>query len=220
MAAPPTAPVSSSPGFLVCAPHFSPGLIEGSFQIYKTSGHTVGLASRRAASIILRVSALSSSPTSRSITSVYLHAPLLALILHSPRGLVLIFIPPGRSHTMTNSTRPPTSPSDHNLALYPHYFTNGNNYTAASHQSHLPISSNYSSPSSQTSDSKSTPPTDHMLPSSSNGKRPASAAFSSNDDRKRARKDDEGSISSQTEKPEEKAKPTRGSRYVHISRRV
>ncbi|KAK0463601.1 fungal-specific transcription factor domain-containing protein [Desarmillaria tabescens] len=119
------------------------------------------------------------------------------------------------------SMQPPPSPSipiDPALALYPPYYTN---YSQPPQHlpPHLSLPSNYSSPSSQGSDTIGTPPTEHMFPTSSNanGKRPAP---SGNDSRKKARKDDDSDVRSPTAEKEEKAKPTRGSRACTVCRRL
>ncbi|SJL12170.1 uncharacterized protein ARMOST_15591 [Armillaria ostoyae] len=119
------------------------------------------------------------------------------------------------------SMQPPSSPSipiDPALALYPPYYTN---YSQPPQHlpPHLSLPSNYSSPSSQGSDTIGTPPTEHMFPTSSNGngKRPAP---SGNDSRKKARKDDDSDVRSPTAEKEEKAKPTRGSRACTVCRRL
>lgn len=122
-------------------------------------------------------------------------------------------------YVMSNSLQSPSPsvPIDPALALYPPYYNNNNNYSSGQHHapSHLSLPSNYSSPSSQTSETVATPPTEHMYPASSSttGKRPASASMT-NESRKKPRKDDEASARSPTLEKEEKAKPTRGSRYV------
>lgn len=124
-----------------------------------------------------------------------------------------------QDHSMSHSMQPPPSPSipiDPALALYPPY------YSYQQPQPHLPqhlsLPPNYSSPSSQGSDTIGTPPTEHMSYSSSNanGKRPASSLTNgSTDSRKKARKGDESEPQSPiADKEETKAKPTRGSRLV------
>uniref|UniRef100_A0A8H8CNI7 Zn(2)-C6 fungal-type domain-containing protein n=1 Tax=Psilocybe cubensis TaxID=181762 RepID=A0A8H8CNI7_PSICU len=134
-------------------------------------------------------------------------------------------------HSMSQqSMQPPPSPSipiDPALALYPPYYSN---YQQQQHPPHIPqhlsLPPNYSSPSSQGSDTIGTPPTEHMYPSSSsnlNGKRPSSSISNStmNDSRKKARKDDESEMNSPVaEKEEVKAKPTRGSRACTVCRRL
>lgn len=112
--------------------------------------------------------------------------------------------------------QPPPSPSipiDPALALYPPYYPSSS-YQQAPH--HLPphLTTTYSSPSSQGSDTLGTPPTEHAYPPPSyvNGKRPASTISNGpvSDSRKKPRKDD--GTESTAEKDEPKAKPTRGSR--------
>ncbi|KAJ8517191.1 hypothetical protein ONZ45_g5575 [Pleurotus djamor] len=111
--------------------------------------------------------------------------------------------------------QPPPSPSipiDPALALYPPYYSYQQQQQHLPH--HLSLPPNYSSPSSNGSDTIGTPPAEHMpFPANGNGKRPASAAMS-NDSRKKSRKDDDSDVarSPTIEKEEPKAKPTRGSR--------
>lgn len=120
-----------------------------------------------------------------------------------------------QDHLMSHSMQPPPSPSipiDPALSLYPPYY---HSYPPQNQQHvppHLSLPHNYSSPSSQGSDTIGTPP---MYPSSanSNGKRPGSAV--SNGTSKKARKDDDDEPQSPSADREEgKAKPTRGSRYL------
>lgn len=121
------------------------------------------------------------------------------------------------ANTMQQSPSP-SVPIDPALALYPPYYNSSSSYSTQQHAlSHLSLPSNYSSPSSQTSDTIATPPTEHIYPSSSaNGKRPASAS-NTNESRKKARKDDDSvSARSPTLEKEEKVKPTRGSRYGQL----
>ncbi|KAF8163657.1 fungal-specific transcription factor domain-containing protein [Crassisporium funariophilum] len=130
--------------------------------------------------------------------------------------------------SMSQSMQPPPSPSipiDPALALYPPYYSSYQQHPAHIPQ-HLSLPPNYSSPSSQGSDTIGTPPTEHMYPSSSsnlNGKRPSSSISNGNmnDSRKKARKDDESDVHSPgVEKEEVKAKPTRGSRACTVCRRL
>ena len=107
-------------------------------------------------------------------------------------------------------------PIDPALALYPPYYSSYQQHPSQL-QHHLSLPPNYSSPSSQGSDTIGTPPTEIMMyPSSSsniNGKRPSSSI--SMDSRKKARKDDESETHSPAaDKEEVKAKPTRGSRFI------
>ncbi|KDR73689.1 hypothetical protein GALMADRAFT_251485 [Galerina marginata CBS 339.88] len=129
-------------------------------------------------------------------------------------------------HSMSQSMQPPPSPSipiDPALALYPPYYSSYQQHHPAHIPQHLSLPPNYSSPSSQGSDTIGTPPTEHMYPSSSsnvNGKRPSSS-ISMNESRKKARKDDESDVQSPAaEKEEVKAKPTRGSRACTVCRRL
>ncbi|KAF9469416.1 fungal-specific transcription factor domain-containing protein [Collybia nuda] len=132
-----------------------------------------------------------------------------------------------QSMSHSQSMQPPPSPSipiDPALALYPPYY----NYHQPQHHlpQHLSLPPNYSSPSSQGSDTLGTPPTEHMYPSSSsaniNGKRPASSISNgTTDSRKKSRKDDESDAHSPSaDKEETKAKPTRGSRACTVCRRL
>ncbi|KAJ6531569.1 fungal-specific transcription factor domain-containing protein [Mycena vulgaris] len=127
-----------------------------------------------------------------------------------------------QEHSMSHhSMQPPPSPSipiDPALSLYPPYY---HSYPPQ-HQQHVPphlsLPHNYSSPSSQGSDTIGTPP---MYPSSANvnGKRPGSAV--SNGTSKKARKDDDDEPQSpMADKDEGKAKPTRGSRACTVCRRL
>ncbi|GLB34598.1 putative fungal specific transcription factor [Lyophyllum shimeji] len=129
-------------------------------------------------------------------------------------------------HRMSHSQsmQPPSSPSipiDPALALYPPYYQQYSQPPQHLPQ-HLSLP-NYSSPSSQGSDTLGTPPTEHMYPPSSsnlNGKRPASS-ISNDDSRKKPRKDDASDSQSPTaEKEEPKPKPTRGSRACTVCRRL
>jgi len=122
--------------------------------------------------------------------------------------------------TQSRSMQPPPSPSipiDPALALYPPYYPGSNFQPAPQHlPPHLSLAPNYSSPSSQGSDTLGTPPTEHAYPSPTyaNGKRPVSSISSGpiSDSRKKARKDD--GAEAIVDRDEPKAKPTRGSRYV------
>ncbi|KAF9479273.1 hypothetical protein BDN70DRAFT_807308 [Pholiota conissans] len=125
--------------------------------------------------------------------------------------------------------QPPPSPGipiDPALALYPPYYSSYQQHQQHHIPQHLALPPNYSSPSSQGSDTIGTPPTEHMYPSGSsnmNGKRPASSVSNgtANDSRKKARKDDDGDMPSPVaDKEEVKAKPTRGSRACTVCRRL
>lgn len=137
-----------------------------------------------------------------------------------------------QNHTMAHpdQSMPPPSmqpsssspiPIDPALAMYSTYYTSyGQNHFPPQSQlpAHVSLPPNYSSPSSQGSDTIGTPPTEHMYTSSSgNMKRPAStvSAFPS-ESRKKARKNEESDSQSPIADKEEqpKAKPTRGSRYL------
>ncbi|KAJ7080387.1 fungal-specific transcription factor domain-containing protein [Mycena belliarum] len=125
-------------------------------------------------------------------------------------------------HSMSHhSMQPPPSPSipiDPALSLYPPYY---HSYPPQ-HQQHVPphlsLPHNYSSPSSQGSDTIGTPPMYHTS-ANVNGKRPASSV--SNGTSKKARKDDDDEPQSpMADKDEGKAKPTRGSRACTVCRRL
>ncbi|KAF9077228.1 fungal-specific transcription factor domain-containing protein [Rhodocollybia butyracea] len=129
-----------------------------------------------------------------------------------------------QDHSLPNLNQRPPSPSmpiDPSLALYPPYY---HNYQQS--QQHLPphlsMAQNYSSPSSQGSDTIGTPPTEHMYPASSssnvNGKRPAPTISTASV--KKIRKDDSSDVHSPTAEKEEKPKPTRGSRACTVCRRL
>jgi hypothetical protein len=128
---------------------------------------------------------------------------------------------PSLSQSMPSPSSTPIQ-IDPALALYPPYYNHYQQHPSQL-QHHLSLPPNYSSPSSQGSDTIGTPPTEIMMyPASSsnvNGKRPASS--NNMDSRKKARKDDDSETQSPAaEKEEVKAKPTRGSRSVlafHIS---
>ncbi|KAK2466676.1 hypothetical protein APHAL10511_000934 [Amanita phalloides] len=116
-------------------------------------------------------------------------------------------------------------PIDPALALYPPYYSQQSGYHAPPQHlpQHLPLPPNYSSPSSQGSDTIGTPPTESMYTHAANGKRPASSVSNSTvgDIRKKARKDDSADAQSPSpDKDEVKAKPTRGSRACTVCRRL
>lgn len=121
---------------------------------------------------------------------------------------------PSLSQSMPSPASPPIQ-IDPALALYPPYYNHYQQHPSQL-QHHLSLPPNYSSPSSQGSDTIGTPPTEIMMyPASSNvnGKRPSSS--NNMDSRKKARKDDDSeTMSPAAEKEEVKAKPTRGSRFV------
>ena len=120
-----------------------------------------------------------------------------------------------------SSMHPPSNhsssiPIDPALALYPPYYSQPNYQAPPPLPHHLSLPPNYSSPSSQGSDTLGTPPTEPMYPHVSNGKRPAS--ITAGDARKKARKDDNHEEQSPpADKDEVKAKSTRGSRSVLFS---
>ncbi|KAF8635502.1 hypothetical protein AX17_003892 [Amanita inopinata Kibby_2008] len=134
-----------------------------------------------------------------------------------------------QDQSLPQSMHPPTSPSipiDPALALYPPYYSQANYQQPPPHHlpQHLSLP-NYSSPSSQGSDTIGTPPTEPMYPPSSsvpNGKRPASSiSNSAPGERKKARKDHGTEAGSPTaDKEEVKTKPTRGSRACTVCRRL
>ncbi|PFH51718.1 hypothetical protein AMATHDRAFT_74760 [Amanita thiersii Skay4041] len=119
-------------------------------------------------------------------------------------------------------------PIDPALALYPPYYSQHNISQQPSHHlpPHLSLPPNYSSPSSQGSDTIGTPPTEVAYPhpaSAANGKRPASSvsADAMGDARKKLRRDDASDAKSPaTDKEEVKTKPTRGSRACTVCRRL
>ncbi|EKM82370.1 hypothetical protein AGABI1DRAFT_52492 [Agaricus bisporus var. burnettii JB137-S8] len=116
----------------------------------------------------------------------------------------------------------PPMPIDPALTLYPPYYQSFQQQQQQQNQpSHLPHHlQNYSSPSSQGSDTLGTPPTEHNYPSpnNANGKRPASVLSSHGDIRKRPRKDEDEEAASP--KVEPKAKSTRGSKACTVCRRL
>ncbi|KAF9442203.1 hypothetical protein P691DRAFT_779516 [Macrolepiota fuliginosa MF-IS2] len=114
----------------------------------------------------------------------------------------------------------PPGPIDPSLTLYPPYYPNYQQ-PPPPHLPHHLVPQQYSSPSSQGSDTLGTPPTEHSYPVSSNmnGKRPAQSSLV--DPRKKARKDDESEANSPAaDRDEPKAKPTRGSRACTVCRRL
>jgi hypothetical protein len=110
---------------------------------------------------------------------------------------------------------PPPVPIDPALTLYPPYYQNFQAPPPAHLPHHLALAQNYSSPSSQGSDTLGTPPTEHNYPSpnNANGKRPASVLSSSHgDSHKKLRKEEDEDAPSPKDEP--KAKSTRGSRSL------
>ena len=111
---------------------------------------------------------------------------------------------------------PPSTPlpNDPPLSLpYPSYYQNYSQSQSQSHPNlsqHLPLSTNYSSPSSQGSDTLDTPPIEHKQVYTHGGKRPSSSL--SNDNGGKRQRQEEGSPV--TDKEEIKTKSTRGSRSV------
>ncbi|RXW20449.1 hypothetical protein EST38_g5405 [Candolleomyces aberdarensis] len=133
------------------------------------------------------------------------------------------------SHQDQSNLHPSASPQlplDPALGLqYPPYYSG---YGQQSQQpphllpQHLSLPPNYPSPSSGTSDTIGTPPTEHMYPSTSNvnGKRPMSS-ISNSSSRKKMRQDDEsGDAQSPAAEKDDKPKPTRGSRACTVCRRL
>ncbi|KAM6500251.1 Fungal specific transcription factor domain containing protein [Amanita muscaria] len=117
----------------------------------------------------------------------------------------------------------PSIPIDPALAMYPPYFAQPNYQQGHHLHQHLPMPPNYSSPSSQASESVvGTPPTDPMYSPALNGKRPASSISNTGGDlKKKARKDDVTDVHSPAgERDEAKPKPTRGSRACTVCRRL
>lgn len=156
----------------------------------------------------------------------YYHAPSHRYSAPSSYADLIPLLPQdydmSQDHSLPHLNQQPPSPSipiDPSLSLYSPYY---HSYQQPQQQQHLPshlsIAPNYSSPSSQGSDTIGTPPIEHMYPtgsSNSNGKRPASAisTASGSEGVKKARKDDESSEArSPTAEKEAKPKPTRGSR--------
>ncbi|THH20910.1 hypothetical protein EW146_g561 [Bondarzewia mesenterica] len=152
-------------------------------------------------------------PTSSLIFSQYYMAPEPQMPSHPYSSMHMHQQDQHISHSM----HPPPSPSipiDPALALYPP------SYYPQYHPQHqipqqLSLAASLSSPSSQASDSISTPPTEQML--SGPVKRSSSSNANETDSRKRARKDDDNDAGPSTEKAETKAKPTRGSRVLLAS---
>ena len=126
-------------------------------------------------------------------------------------------IHPQDQQHLSHSMRPPSSPIpiDPALSVYsPSYYPyHSQQHPQVSQQ--LSAVPNLSSPSSQASDTMSTPPTEQMTFSASS-KRPHSAGAldNENDSNKRRREDD--GIAPSADGSEPKAKPTRGSRSVLI----
>lgn len=130
-------------------------------------------------------------------------------------------IHPQDQQRLSHSMRPPSSPIpiDPALAIYsPSYYP----YHTQQHpqvSQQLTLGPSLSPPSSQASDTMSTPPTEQMS-FSGPSKRPSSAGMldNENDSNKRRREDDGAAPSADGSEP--KAKPTRGSRSVAISFRL
>jgi hypothetical protein len=122
-----------------------------------------------------------------------------------------------QDHAIARSMHPsqsPPMPIDPALAIYPPYYA----YQQPGPQQHLPqhltLGQNYSSPSSQGSDTIGTPPAERLSPKQGNinGKRPSPPT--GGDSRKKPRKDYDEEVLGPGMMPEkeEKVKPTRGSR--------
>jgi hypothetical protein len=127
-------------------------------------------------------------------------------------------IHPQDQQRLSHSMQPPSSPIpiDPALALYPSSY-----YPYHSQQQHPQVSQQLSlvpglsSPSSQASDTMSTPPTEQVSFSGSNKRPSSSSALDNEHDNSKRRKEDEGASPS-VDGSEPKAKPTRGSRSVEI----
>ena len=125
-------------------------------------------------------------------------------------------IHPQDQQRLSHSMQPPSPPIpiDPALGLYPPSY-----YPYHTQQQHPQVSQQLSmvpglsSPSSQASDTMSTPPTEQVSFSGTN-KRPSSSALDNDNDIKRRKEDDGASPSVDGSEP--KAKPTRGSRSVEI----
>ena len=115
------------------------------------------------------------------------------------------------SHSMQPPSSPPI-PIDPALALYPssYYPYHTQQHPQVSQQ--LPLGPGLSSPSSQASDSMSTPPTEQM-PFPGSNKRPPSSTLDNDNDSNKRRREDDGTTGS-IDGSEPKVKPTRGSRSV------
>jgi hypothetical protein len=127
-------------------------------------------------------------------------------------------IHPQDQQRLPQSMQPPQSPPipiDPALALYPSSY-----YPYHTQQQHPQVSQQLSlvpglsSPSSQASDTMSTPPTEQVSFSGSN-KRPSSSALDNDNDNSKRRKEDDGASPS-VDGSEPKSKPTRGSRSVEV----
>ncbi|KAG5644045.1 hypothetical protein DXG03_009197 [Asterophora parasitica] len=126
--------------------------------------------------------------------------------------------------------QPPPSPSinipiDPALSIYPSYYSHyppHHGHSSHGHPHHLPshltLPPNYSSPSSQGSDTLGTPPTELAYPENLNGKR--SASGDTGGSRKKRKEEGNESVSLMAEKDEGKPKPTRGSRACTVCRRL
>jgi hypothetical protein len=122
-------------------------------------------------------------------------------------------IHPQDQQRLSHSMQPPSSPIpiDPALALYPSSYYPYHTQQQVSQQ--LSLVPGLSSPSSQASDTMSTPPTEQVSFPGSN-KRPSSSALDNDNDSKRRKEEDGASPSVDGSEP--KAKPTRGSRSVQI----
>ncbi|CAK5277496.1 unnamed protein product [Mycena citricolor] len=121
----------------------------------------------------------------------------------------------------------PPIPIDPTLSLYPSYYLppyGSQPPPQPPHHPHIPphhlsLPQNYSSPSSQGSDTIGTPPM-YSSSANGNGKRPASSMSQSNIKKARNYDDDDEPLSPSAEKDEGKPKPTRGSRACTVCRRL
>jgi hypothetical protein len=125
---------------------------------------------------------------------------------------------PQDQQRLPQSMQPPPSPPipiDPALALYPSsyypYHTQQQQHPQVSQQ--LSLVPSLSSPSSQASDTMSTPPTEQVSFSGSNKRPSSSSALDNEHDNSKRRKEDDGASPS-IDGSEPKTKPTRGSRSV------
>ena len=128
-------------------------------------------------------------------------------------------IHPQDQQRLPQSMQPPPSPPipiDPALALYQSSY-----YPYHTQQQHAQVSQQLSlvpglsSPSSQASDTMSTPPTEQVSFSGSKKRPSSSSALDNDNDNSKRRKEEEGASPS-VDGSEPKAKPTRGSRSVEI----
>src|SRR6266404_2131795 len=124
-------------------------------------------------------------------------------------------IHPQDQQHLSHSMRPPSSPIpiDPALSLYPPSYYPYHTQQHPQGPQQLSLVPSLSSPSSQASDTMSTPPTEQMSFSGPNKRPPSTGTLDNdNDSSKRRREDDSAAPSADGSEP--KAKPTRGSRSV------